>query len=47
MFETAQTPPTAKIRRSRPNLAVPIVCLLTSAIMASGLLALVVSGTLS
>ena len=47
MFETAQTPPAPKIRRPRPNLAVPVVCLLTSMIMASGLLALVMSGTLS
>ena len=47
MFETVQTPPAPKFRRPRPNLAVPIVCLVTSLIMASGLLALVVSGTLS
>jgi hypothetical protein len=47
LFETVQTPTAPKIRRPRPNLAVPIVCLLTSLVMASGLLALVVSGTLS
>ncbi len=47
LFETAQTPPAPKLRRPRPNLVVPIACLLTSMIMASGLLALVLSGTLS
>ena len=47
LFETVQTPTAPKIRRPRPNLTVPIVCLLTSIVMASGLLALVVSGTLS
>jgi len=47
LFETAQTPSAPKVRRPRPTLVVPIACLLTSLIMASGLLALVMSGKLS